>query len=170
MAYEFDLEAEVPAEPFVDAMGTEICEFALGFDIERDVAIVMSVMLVPGGSYLDEEIDHVFDLRFGIRERDLTHEWKVTPPDYSTDGANRYIPKGERAIVMDRLLDAVQVLVEHSAAILLTMENFHDNLPAEALTKYEIICGRLTDCGFELKDTFRDETSGKNYWFLSRAD
>lgn len=31
------------------------------------------------------------------------------------------------------------------------------------------ICNFLAGCGFELKDEFRDEESGKNYWFLSSS-
>ena len=77
MAYFFDLETELPDAPFVDGFDVEIIEFALGYDVDADIAMVMSVMLVPGASYLDGELEDVFDLRFGIRERDLRHEWKV---------------------------------------------------------------------------------------------
>jgi hypothetical protein len=84
MAYEFDIETD-PDDPFTDAMGLEIVEFALGYDLDRDIVVVMSVMLVP--------IDEAHDLRFGIREKGLVKDWKVTAPDYSQEAVNTYIPK-----------------------------------------------------------------------------
>lgn len=80
MAYEFDIEVD-PDPPFSDNMGLEIIEFALGYDLDADLAIVMSVMLVP----VDDPEAH--DLRFGIREKSLVSDWKVSPPDYGLDTA-----------------------------------------------------------------------------------
>jgi hypothetical protein len=166
MACIFDLETDLPDAPFVDMFGTEIVEFALGYDIDREIAMVMSVMLVPGASYLDDALDGVFDLRFGIRERDLKHEWKVTPPDYTRECADQYIPREHRQAVTGLLHKAVELLTKHSDAKYLTMETFYSKLPDNALKKYGKICTFLKGCGFELKEEFRDETNGKNYWFL----
>jgi len=47
------------------------------------------------------------------------------------------------------------------------METFYPKLPDKALSKYKEICNFLEGCGFQLGDEFRDEKSGKNYWFLS---
>jgi hypothetical protein len=167
MAYIFDLDAELPGAPFVDVWGTEIVEFALGYDVEAEIVVIMSVMLVPGGSYLDDKLEGVFDLRFGIRERDGKHEWKVSPPDYTRECADKYIPKEHRNAVTDLLCQALGVLTKHSEAKHLTIETFYAKLPDKALSKYKEICNFLGGCGFELRDEFRDEESGKNYWFLS---
>ncbi len=47
------------------------------------------------------------------------------------------------------------------------METFYADLPDKALKKYKEICNFLERRGFELRDEFRDEESGKDYWFLS---
>jgi hypothetical protein len=167
MAYVFELDSALPTAPFVDMWDTEIVEFALGYDVEADKVIIMSVMLVPGGSYLDGELEGVFDLRFGIRERDGKHAWNVSPPDYTVKCTKKYIPKKHRKAVMDLLCRAVALLANHSNAKHLTMETFSANLPDKALNKYKKICNSLNECGFELKDEFCNSKNGKNYWFLS---
>lgn len=50
MAYIFELDTELPAAPFVDVWDTAIVEFALGYDIDAEIVVLMSVMLVPGGT------------------------------------------------------------------------------------------------------------------------
>jgi hypothetical protein len=50
MTYIFDLETELPDVPFVDGFDVETVEFALGYDVDAETAMVMSVMLVPGAS------------------------------------------------------------------------------------------------------------------------
>lgn len=68
MAYQFDLETDFD-EIFVDIAGTHVIDFALGYDLEEDTVVLMSVLLVSGDSYLHGELQGVFDLQFGIRER-----------------------------------------------------------------------------------------------------
>jgi hypothetical protein len=114
-------------------------------------------------------LEDVFDLRFGIRERDLKHEWKVSAPDYTRECADRRIPKEHRKAVAGLLCQSLGVLTKHSGAKHLTMETFYANLPDKALRKYQEICSFLGGCGFELRDEFRDPDSGRNYWFLSSA-
>jgi hypothetical protein len=169
MAYIFDLDAEVPAEPFVDPWRTEICEFALGYDVDRNVAIIMSVMLYSGtkASHV-KGVAGVFDLRFGIRERDLDHEWKCTPPDYSKEAADRFIPREHRQEVRERLYAAIEVLLSHSKAKHVTMQSYYCWLQDNALWKYSCICMIIMSLGYSLVDAFRDGTNGKNYWLLSR--
>jgi hypothetical protein len=167
MAYKFDLDAEVPAEPFVDALRTEICEFALGYDVDRNVAIVMSVMLYPGATYL-KGVAGVFDLRFGIRERDLDHVWRLTPPDYSKETTDMCIPAKHRQDVKERLYEAIEVLLAHSKAAHVTMQSYYSELPEKAMWKYSCISMIIMSLGFMLREAFRDGTSGKNYWFFSR--
>jgi hypothetical protein len=153
----------------VDPWRTEICEFALGYDVDRNVAIIMSVMLYSGAkaSYL-KGVAGVFDLRFGIRERDLDRDWKVTPPDYSKETADKFIPKANRQEVKEHLYMAIEVLLTHSEAQHVTMQSFDSWLPEKALWKYTCICLIIVSLGFTLEDAFRDVTTGKNYWLLSR--
>jgi hypothetical protein len=92
MAYEVDIQTD-PDPAFSDALDVEIVEFALGYDLDANVAIIMSVMLVP----VDDPDAH--DLRFGIREKNLEHDWKVTAPDYTRETVDKYIPKEWRAFV-----------------------------------------------------------------------
>jgi hypothetical protein len=99
----------------------------------------------------------VYDLRFGIRERNGKHEWKVSPPDYTRECTDKYIPKEHRKAVTDLLCKSLGVLTEHSGAKHLTMETFYTKLPDKALSKYKEICNFLEGCGFELRDEFRDE-------------
>jgi hypothetical protein len=136
MAYTFDLDTELSGAPFGDVWGTEIVEFALGYDVEAEIVVIMSVMLVPGGSYLDDKLEGVFDLRFGIRERDGKHEWKVSPPDYTRECADKYIPKEHRRAVTGLLCQALRVLTKHSEAKHLTMETFYAKLPDKALIPF----------------------------------
>jgi hypothetical protein len=110
------------------------------------------------------------DLRFGIRERDLKHERKVSAPDYTRESAVKYIAREQREAVTDLLCQSLGVLTKHSGAKHLTMVTFYANLPDKALKKYKEVCNFLEGCGFELKEEFRDEDSGKNYWFLSLVE
>jgi hypothetical protein len=43
MAYEFDIETD-PAPSDSDAVNVQFVEFALGYDLDADVVVVMSVM------------------------------------------------------------------------------------------------------------------------------
>jgi hypothetical protein len=167
MPYIFDLQSKPLDVPFVDVFDVSIVEFALGYDVEADVVVLMSVMLLRGASYLDSRLDDAFDLRFGIRERDLKHEWKVSAPDFTRESSDRYVPTERRKDVMSLLCKSVQMLIKHSDAKLLTMETFYAHLPDKALMKYRTICSFLETCGFDLQDEFRAPDNGKNYWFLS---
>lgn len=95
MAYEFDIEVD-PDPPFTDNLGLEIVEFALGYDVDADLVVVMSVMLVP---VHDPE---AHDLRFGIRENSLSKDWRVggltTPksPSISTFPRNGALSSSRR--------------------------------------------------------------------------
>jgi hypothetical protein len=168
MAYEFELDGDI-GEPFRDALGTWIVEFALGFDTDEDLGILMSVMLVPGGSYLDPPVEGIVDLRFGIRERDLTSDWKVGPPDYSRETVDKYIPKDARGPVLTFILLAVSELIKEAKPSGITMETYYPNLDAKGLEKYAAISSILKLGGYKEADRFRDETTGKDYWFFDRS-
>lgn len=170
MSYIFDLETDFSDEPFTDALGTHIIEFVLGFDVAQGRAIIMSVMLVPGGSFLRPPVKGVYDLRFGLRERDMEHTWKVTPPDYTRDAVEKYIPPECRDEVKIELLKSIKYIVGRIRPDGLTMETFYPNLPDKALGKYAGICELICQSGYEMADQFKDGNNGKNYWFLKQAD
>jgi hypothetical protein len=159
MAYEFDIETD-PDPPFTDNLGVEIVEFALGYDLDRDIVVVMSVMLVP--------IDEAHDLRFGIREKSLVSDWKVSAPDYTKETVASYIPNIWRAFVANQLGRAVRTLVNQVQPESITMETYYAGLAAKALKKYETISNSVHSCGYETTEQFRHETSQKDYWLFTR--
>jgi hypothetical protein len=159
MTYEFDVETD-PDPPFTDNMGVEIVEFALGYELDRDIVVVMSVMLVP--------IDEAYDLRFGIREKSLVSDWRVSAPDYTKEAVDNYIPKVWRAFVTNQIARAVRRLVNQVQPENLTMETYYAGLAAKALKKYETISSSVHSCGYETTEQFRDETSQKDYWLFRK--
>jgi hypothetical protein len=168
MAYRFDLDRDFEAVPFVDQFGTAVIDFALGYELESSSVVLMSVMLVRGDSYLHGQISGIYDLQFGIRVRDLVSD-KVTPPDFSTASATKYIPAEARAVVLEVLLNAIGVLVTSTRPDFITMETFYGNLPAKALTKYTAISALLERLAFEVREQFRDASTGIDYWLFAKT-
>lgn len=161
MAYEFDVEVD-PDEPFTDNLGTEIVEFALGYDTDADLVVVMSVMLVS----VDDPKAH--DLRFGIREKSATQDWKVSAPDYTKEGVDKYVPREWRTFVLMRIRSAIQALVTKVKPDSITMETYYAGLEQKALKKYDLVCAAVYGCGYDLGDQFRDPESQKNYWLFTK--
>jgi hypothetical protein len=161
MAYEFDIEVD-PDPPFTDNLGLEIVEFALGYDVDADLVVVMSVMLVP---VHDPE---AHDLRFGIRENSRSKEWRVGGLDYTKECVDKYIPKEWRAFVLMQVGRAVRTLVDKVKPDYITMETYYAGLEQKALQKYDLICTAVYGCGYILGDQFRDEESQKNYWLFTK--
>ena len=161
MAYEFDIEVD-PDPPFTDNLGLEIVEFALGYDVDADLVVVMSVMLVP---VHDPE---AHDLRFGIRENSRSKEWRVGGLDYTKESVDKYIPKEWRAFVLMQVRRAVRTLVDKVKPHNITMETYYAGLEQKALQKYALICTAVYGCGYILGDQFRDEESQKNYWLFTK--
>jgi hypothetical protein len=114
------------------------------------------------------ERDDTLELHFGIRTR--ISDGPASPPDYSKEGADLYIPKLSRQIVRDLIRACVIHVVPDADPKYIVMETFYPNLPDRALQKYAAICGAIQICGYELIEEFRDETSGINYWAFSRID
>lgn len=167
MAYVFELESVgADTEVHVDAAGTMIVDFALGYDIAADTVILMSVMFVTGDSYLSGTVDELYDLQFGIRIRNLVHG-TVSPPDFSSASSVLFIPPESRRHVGANVRNAVLRLLDHKRPHALTMETFHSYLPAKAMAKYHAITTLLLNVGYELQDQFRDEETGIDYWFFS---
>jgi len=160
MAYEFDIETD-PDPPFTDNLGTEIVEFALGYDLDRDVVVLMSVMLVP--------VDEAHDLRFGIREKSLVSDWKISAPDYTKESTDRYIPKEWRTFVIIQIMRAVRKLIDEAQPDAITMETYYSKLPEKALKKYATLSAAVHSCGYKTVDSFRDEASQKDYWLFGKV-
>lgn len=128
MAYEFELESDFSNLPSEVQPGIHLIEFALGYDVDTDLVIVMFVVLVTGVSYLDEAIEGVYDLKFGIRGRKLGDIDDVSSPEFSIDGVRHFIPKDKRTEVLECVLRAVAGLIESVEPNDLTMVTFHTNL------------------------------------------
>ena len=163
MTYVFDLERDFDREPYVDADGSRVIDFALGYDLDRSLIIVMSVMLVRDES-------EAFELCFGIRTRSPANALEVSPPDYSSATAQRFVPPAATEDVLSVVLSAIIVLIEAVKPKDILMETFHANLPLKAMKKYKLISDILERFSYALIDQFRDETDGKDYWSFSRND
>lgn len=144
MAYEFDIEVD-PDPPFTDNLGLEIVEFALGYDVDADLVVVMSVILVP---VHDPE---AHDLRFGIRENSLSKEWKAGGLDYTKECVDKYVPKEWRAFVLTQVGRAVRTLVEKVKPANITMETYYAGLEQKALQNMSLSVTPYTDVGICLE-------------------
>jgi len=143
-----------------------IVDFALGYDIEADIVVLMSVMFVTGESYLNGILEDLYDLQFGIRIRNLVHD-TVSPPDFGSASSALFVPPESREHVVVNLRNAIQRLLEHKHPRALTMETLHAHLPEKAMRKYQVITILLLSSGYELQEQFRDETTGIDYWFFN---
>jgi hypothetical protein len=163
MAYVFDLEREDDFEIFIDADGSRIVDFALGYDLDSSLVILMSVMLIPDES-------GAFELCFGIRKRNVENALEVSPPDYRSETAKQFVPRTETENVRSAILSTIEALVKAVKPEDIIMETFHANLPPRAMKKYDLICEILAKNFYRLTDQFRDGTDGKDYWSFSRKD
>ena len=164
MAFEFELEEDFEA-PRQEAADTWVVDIALGYDVSISLAVVMSVMLVQGDSYLEQEVSNVFDLQFGIRRRfpDTTSE-----ADFTKATGRLTIPPDRNKDVLAAIRSAAIRLVTVVRPDHLTMETYYPNLEAKALKKYQDICDDLKGVGYEVADAFREPSNGINYWYLRR--
>ncbi len=124
MAFVFDLDDQLP-DVFVDNQGTLIVEFALGYDLDENQVVLFSVTLVP----VD---DGVSDLRFGIRDRHIEMDWKISGLYFSHERVKECIPKQYRPRVTGLLLDALGRLAGACECSHISMETYYPNLPPEA--------------------------------------
>lgn len=159
MTFRFQLETDFDP-PETDALGVTYVEFALGYDLDAGIAVVMSVMLV--------KVDEAYDLRFGIREIDSRMTWKVSAPDYSKEAVKRYIPRDQRAAVAAELQKAVEILINDVRPDYVTMETYYPDLPARARRKYALIELAMIGCNYRMADRFCDETTNKYHWLFVR--
>lgn len=165
MPIEFDIDSDFVPKVIVDATGCHLVEFRLAVEPERNCAHIMSVMLVPGASYLRRDIRSVYDLKFGIRAMDLDHVWKVGAPDFTLEESRRCIRDADRTVVLAGVLRAIAALIGAVRPRHVTMATFYPALPAKALAKYQKIAAELQRLGYDLADQFGDP-NGKSYWYF----
>jgi hypothetical protein len=117
------------------------------------------------------EIEGVFDLQFGIREKMVKKPLVLSSLDFSLVSPARFIPKELRFRnwVTEMIDRALERLIAHVSPVHLTMETYHPHVPPEGMGKYTHICGVLRALGYVQRDEFRD-TEGVHYWFFVRND
>ncbi len=162
MAYIFELEKDFD-EPYVAADGSCIIDFALGYDPDSSLIVLMSVMLIRDES-------GAFEFCFGIRTRSGVDASNVSPPDYSSATGKHYVPRESAEDVLGVVLAAAVSLIGKVKPRNIIMETFHSNLPQKAMRKYVSIEKILDSLSYTLTEKFRDEADGKNYWSFSRGD
>jgi hypothetical protein len=165
MAYEFDL-GDIEG-PYTDSEGSQIVEFVLGVDSDADTVVVMCVILFP------TERPDTLELCFGIRTKTVVASdgsVDVSKPDYRNEGAKKYIPDHYRSEVLAKVKDCVSRIVGVKMPDFIAMETFYPYLPPQALAKYTTIGASIIAQGFILADSFRQESSGINYWLFKKRD
>lgn len=170
MPIEFEVDTELQPKPYVDNVGIAHIEFALGADLDNGVVPVMSVMLVPGGACQEgDQYNNAYDLRFGIRLRDVDHEWRVTAPDFTKEAVEKYIRREDRPLVLECICKATRYLLDSLNPAQVTMSTFYADLEPKALQKYDAICAEAAKCHYPVGECF-DGTDGKRYWLFERID
>jgi hypothetical protein len=164
MAYTLDIEWDFDHEPIVDALGTQSISFILGYDLVLNTTYFMVVRLTTNR-------DGLYDLRFGIEERDNeTPEWQCGT-DYHIEISKKCIPRQYRSQVLDMIILSLEVLVANCTPVKITMQSYHRDLPDKAMAKYKKICENMEKWGYGLALDERDGTSGVHYWlFKERED
>lgn len=158
MAYEFSPDQDVDV-PKSDSEGGQVIEFALGFDPETDLIVVMAVLLTG------TDRPDTLELHFGLRAR--LADGSATGPDYSKECVAQYIPKVGRDLVKGLIIEAVKKLVLAAGPEYILMETYYAHLEARALEKYEPVCGAVIVSGYRIVDHWREE-NGKDYWIFNR--
>ena len=166
MPFVFDLES-----PFFPRVVTDLTfndqrflEFRLGFIPELQKRILMCVSFIDIAQGKDDP--DICDLRFGIREQHVDHDWNVTGMDFEREPVLLYVPKEKRQEVLYLISFCIERLVEHRLPDIITMSNFYKNLPAAALCKYKLIKDDLLRLGYDVTAEWRD-TDGVDRWVFS---
>jgi hypothetical protein len=162
MAYIFELEQDFD-EPYVAADGSCIIDFALGYDPDSSLIVLMSVMLIPDQS-------GAFELVFGIRKRSGVDASNVSSLDYESATGKLYVPPESAEDVLGVVLAATVGLIGKVKPANVIMETFHSNLPPKAMRKYESIEEVLGSLSYAVTEKFRDVADGKDYWSFRLGD
>jgi hypothetical protein len=163
MAYVVDIEYDFDCRPFRDSFGSYAVTFVLGGDEVADLIVVMSIAFLPqyGGK--------VYDLVFGIEERELSKDGWLSGRNYDIETSKRYVPRIHRPKVLDMVLSAIDSILKEAQPSKVMMKSFHRHLPRKAMRKYERICHTMKASGYDIKEDFRDETTHRHYWLFEKA-
>ncbi|RDD61065.1 hypothetical protein DRB17_15190 [Ferruginivarius sediminum] len=127
-----------PEDIIEEAMGDYVLEFLLAVEFDdrqrAAQAHLMSVMLIDGGSFIGD-LDGIYDLRFGIREKQVGNEFIVGEPDFSRARSRRCIHRNDRGRVLDLVCSAVRMLLEHVEPAGVTMTTYDRYLPMKAISE-----------------------------------
>ncbi|MBK1699242.1 hypothetical protein [Rhodovibrio salinarum] len=131
---------------------------------------LMSVSLIdmthelPGG---DPDVQSLYDLRFGLVEKEVDNDFIVSAPAFDRETANRIISEDDRPVVLSLILKATRQLVRTANADAITMSTFDVHLPERALTKYRRISDVVCGIGYRLHDSYVDD-QGRSRWVFVR--
>ena len=121
----------------------------------------MNVALVLGDSLI-AGIDGVRDLQFGVMWRH-PNATLMDGPSFDRRFAAAHLTQAERAALMDRICEAVTLLLKACEPPLVTMSTWETDLPANARAKFERIAQACAAAGWRTADAYRD-TDGRDHW------
>jgi hypothetical protein len=102
MAYEFSPDTLI-ARPVPDGDGGQVIEFALGYDGDSDLIVLMAVMLTR------TDRDDTLEFHFGIRTR--IGSGPASEPDYSKEAVDQYIPKKDRFSIKSLIRECTRRII-----------------------------------------------------------
>lgn len=163
-----DIEVDFPPNVVTGAFGDDhMTEFRLGFLVQARQIVLMSVMLLEGGSFI-EGCRGVFDLRFGVRLQYIDRPWNITSMDYSQAAKRRYVHPNHRETVRNLTVRAIAELTAAVRPPTITMSTADVELPPEALVKYAAIDQCLNESGYRTVGAYRSE-DGRDRWHFEAA-
>lgn len=121
----------------------------------------MNVALVLGDS-LVADTEGVRDLQFGIMWC-RPNAMLVEGPSFDRGFVAANLTQAERAALMERICEAVRLLLRTCEPPLVTMSTWEKGLPARACAKFERIARACEAAGWQVADTHRD-TDGRDHW------
>jgi hypothetical protein len=142
MAYRIDIETDFDRDPICNAFGWESISFILGVDLVLDCTVVMTAVFAC-------KEEGIYELRFGIEEREIERDGYTSGLDYSIEYSKRYVPQQHRADVLELLLVAIEALAVKTKPSKLTMQSYYKNPPEKALKKYHRIANLMKGLGYE---------------------
>jgi len=164
MVFRLDIEDDFEHTPFGDAYGSETINIGLGEDTTLRIAVLMSVALLrqePG----------IYELVFGIEERNLDNPDEYTGRSYHFEDSKKYIKAAEdRARVLALVLAAMQNILDACEAKKIMMKTFHGVFPEKAMVKFARIREMMEQNGYETAQDFRHGTTGRHYWLYQKLD
>jgi hypothetical protein len=163
MAYTLDIEWDFDHEPICDAFGTQRISFMLGYDLVDNTTFFMVVRLTT-------DQDGLYDLRFGIEERENDKPDWTLGMDYHIEVSKRLIPKKHRSAVLDMIISALEAIIANCTPQRITMQTYHQYLPAKAMAKYIKIEQNLKKWGYETTVDTEDGTTGIHYWLFEECE